>query len=128
MKNKTPLIILAGIILVGLSVFILFVTGVFSDSTSSSPTGYPSGNIQRPYLYCKGELYSSLGEVWHDRSSLTEIGIVRKVDNEDFPDEEWEASHLSPGQRVFMKTEDPENKVFVLRTDGSGYDIFGRSH
>ena len=120
-STKWVIFLLAGI-------SILSFSGCGKDG--ANPTGYPSGTIQRPYLFVGGTRYVYTGillEVKEDYY-FTEIGIVQKVDNENLPDEEWEASRLEKGQRVFVHSLYSTKNLYVLRTDGSGFERFAPEH
>lgn len=76
-----------------------------SNTDPLVPTGYPDGEIQRPYLYCNGTLYVYCAEVQTDLPQDAElIGEVRSVDNLHLPSEEFAASRLDVGDKVY-KTE-----------------------
>ena len=88
------------------------------------PTGYPSGTPQRPYLYYGGNRYMYSSELWTDKSSLIEIGSVLKTDDQNLPDEEWEGSHLSVGQKVYIRTMDQKKRIYIEWPDNKGYGVF----
>lgn len=47
-----------------------------------------------------------------------------KVDNEKYPDEEWEAAHLAIGQKVYVKAADYVNKIYVKRLNKEDFEVF----
>ena len=55
---------------------------------------------------------------------MTEVGKVLKVDNEKYPDEEWEAAHLAIGQKVYVKAADYVNKIYVKRLNKEDFEVF----
>ena len=88
------------------------------------PYGYPSGTIQSQYLLYKETLYKNTTEMMQDGAGLTEVGTVQKTDNTQLPDEEMEASRLFPGQKVFVRTDDSERRVYVQHPGSEEYEIY----
>lgn len=80
--------------------------------SSTAPTGYPSGEVQREYVYYEDTLY-----VYADRyeTSLPEncelVGEVLSVDNTKLPQEDFQASRLKVGNEVYAVTD--ENILYV---------------
>ena len=84
--------------------------------TTETPTGYPKGEIQTEMIYWNSNLYSvTLSDRIPPHNDLIEIGTVEKIDNENYPDEDFEASRLSVGDIVY-KREDDKN-LYVKRSD-----------
>jgi hypothetical protein len=92
--------------------------------TDYNETGYPSGELQHQYLFYQRTLYIYSGTIWTDSKELTEVGKVLKVDNEKYPDEEWEAAHLAIGQKVYVKAADYVNKIYVKRLNKEDFEVF----
>ena len=71
-------------------------------------TGYPDGEIQRPYLFYNGTLYQYKFECRKvPKDKIIEVygyefvGSVNKTSNVEMPDEEMEASRFSVGAEIY---------------------------
>ncbi len=87
-------------------------------------TGYPGGTVQMPMLYLNGNLYlfdcycyGGSGGYYEDSESfvkernLTLIGETKYEQNEEPPTEEYCASRLPVGTKIYS---DKENRIYVL--------------
>lgn len=74
-----------------------------AEPSAPLPSGYPSGEIQKPYVFYQGTVYAySLSAAISTIPEQAElIGKVTKVDNTAIPDEELEASRLEVGDSVY---------------------------
>lgn len=70
-------------------------------TTEPSSTGYPTGQLQREYVYVEGTLYQSAFEIAELPQNAERIGEVSKIDNEKYPDENFEASYLEIGTPIY---------------------------
>lgn len=79
------------------------------NSGNEQPTGYPSGEVQRLYVFYNDKLY-----VYNDNKlSLSEdeitqiyegyemVGTIQKISNQEMPDEQLEASRCEVGLNVY---------------------------
>ncbi len=105
--------------------FGMAVTGLMA-CTAKNPTGYPSGTVQREYIFCQGTRYVFSGDCLEKADGLKEIGAVQKVDNESLPDEEWEASRLTVGQKVYVNslTDSQMKQIYVEWPDKGYFQVF----
>ncbi len=107
---------------------ILFAAGCAGCSASGGneeaqgTTGYPSGTMQRQYLFANGRLYlfdDNLEGVWKELpEGFTYYGEIVKEDIYDFPDEELESSRIEPGSKVYANEND-WSSVFVQHESGT---------
>lgn len=85
------------------------------NSGDEQPTGYPSGEVQRLYVFYNDKLY-----VYDDNKlSISEdkiaeiyegyelVGNIQKISNQEMPDEQLEASRCEVGLNVYAN----ENKT-----------------
>ena len=97
--------------------FLLFILLFTCSCSAKKPTGYPTGELQRTFLYHEGTVYVSMGLVAKEGAGdIHQIGNVRKIDNISMPDEEMEASHLEVGQKVWQG--DSAELLFVEAKEG----------
>lgn len=106
---------------------VLFAAGCAGCSASGGneevqeSTGYPSGTMQRQYLFANGRLYL-FDDNLEGRDELPEgftfYGEIVKEDIYDFPDEELESSRIEPGSKVYASESDRES-VFVQHESGA---------
>lgn len=69
-----------------------------------TPTGYPNGEVQRQFLFYNGTLYVFIDEgVRALPEGWQEVGTVKSVDNKARPTEEFAATRLEVGMKVFAK-------------------------
>ena len=69
-----------------------------------TPTGYPNGEVQRQFLFYNGTLYVFINEgIRALPEGWQEVGTVKSVDNKARPAEEFAATRLEVGMKVFAK-------------------------
>ena len=92
------------------------------EAESSEATGYPSGTMQRQYLFANGRLYLFDDDFEGVGNELPEgfayYGEIVKEDIYDFPDEELESSRIEPGSKVYANEND-WSSVFVQHESGA---------
>ncbi len=92
------------------------------NEETSGATGYPSGTMQRQYLFVNNLLYlfdDNLEEVLDELpEGFTYYGEIVKEDIYDFPDEELESSRIEPGSKVYASERD-RDRVFVQYESGA---------
>ena len=109
MKNRLPLY---------LAVFFCIILSACGRkdrdrSQNNNTTGYEWG-IQIPCIYHNNGLYSHKDRVDLLPDSVTEIGEIISVDNENYPNEEMEASRLEVGVTVYQAG----GMLYTLDKDG----------
>ena len=93
--------------------------------TTLTPTGYPSGEIQRQTVFVDGVLYlrddgfSLNGKTFED-SSAEFLGYTVSEDNLNFPDEHLEASRTAVGSAVYRKS---ENEIYVIEPNSDSVAV-----
>ncbi len=78
------------------------------DTHVEKTTGYPTGLIQRQYLFYDNKLYvyayqwiTLQNDISSADSAAEELGNVRKVDNNELPNENFEASQVPLGAKIY---------------------------
>ena len=100
-----------------------------AESTTGNPsedkhvektTGYPSGLIQRQYLFYNNKLYvyayqwiTLPNDISSEGTGAEELGNVKKVDNNELPNENFEASQIPLGAKIYRW-----NGEIYVTTDG----------
>lgn len=111
---------------------VLLLTGLLSacgargsEDTALTPTGYPSGEVQRITIYYNGALYwyTSNGFDQPLEHGFEKVGEVDEVDNQEYPEEEFGGTRLDTGQEIYASQEDV-SKIYVKYD--SGYAVFER--
>ena len=92
-----------------------------SDPAGVSPTGYPSGEVQRQTVYYGGRLYWYQGEGFELplETGFEKAGTVEKVLTEEYPSEELWGTRLKEGQEVYADPAEPE-VLYVKYENGYG--------
>ena len=112
---KKPFLILVPVLLMT----ILLGCGKEMDNPTS-PTGYPSGEVQREFLFYQDQLYGNLNEGLKSiPDGLNYIGSVEKYDNKTVPDEEFEGCRaLEIGTSLYAPEIDHPIKIYAETADG----------
>lgn len=84
-----------------------------TSETTEGETGYPSGEVQRPYLVYEGELYQhtfenrkiSKDKISEEYPGYEYVASIEKISNKEMPDEELEASRFSEGTEIYANGE-----------------------
>ena len=95
-------------------------TAIYVSGGSSTPTGYPTGSVQRPQIMYDGTLYlysaKGFDEPLPEGFSL--VGSVQCVDDANAPTRDFAGSLVEVGQKIYAS---PENSsIYVEYTDGFG--------
>ncbi len=87
-------------------------------------TGYPTGTMQRQYLFVDSRLYlfdDNRDGIWNELpEGFTFYGEIVKEDIYDFPDEDLESSRIELGSKVYVSESD-KDRVFVQSSSGGAY-------
>ena len=95
-------------------------TAIYVSGGSSTPTGYPTGSVQRPQIMYDGTLYlysaNGFDEPLPEGFAL--VGSVQCVDDANAPTRDFSGSLVEVGQKIYAS---PENSsIYVEYTDGFG--------
>lgn len=92
-----------------------------SESEQLTPTGYPSGEIQRASVYYNGTLYfyTAEGTELPLGEGFERVGAITAIDNTEYPSEEFCASRLEVGQEVYGNRDEPD-QIYVKYDGGFG--------
>ena len=86
------------------------------ESKAKTPTGYPSGQVQRPCVFYNGKLYVALDGGRRERTALnatlTEAAEVKRNDNYLVPSEECVSAQMKEGTKILLLQSEKENSVF----------------
>ena len=77
-----------------------------------APTGYPSGEVQRPFLYYHDTLYvyvDTLLEPTQLPLDPVQIGVIETVDNKNMPETDFAASRMDVGTKLYAAKHEAEN-------------------
>lgn len=90
-------------------------------SYETSPTGYPSGEVQGEFLYYGGTVYGNISEnLLRLPEGLAMIGKVAKYDNTAMPDEEYEGSRaLTVGTELYAEAAEKPDMIYAWLENGS---------
>lgn len=74
-----------------------------SETGVLKPSGYPDGELQKPYLFVEGTryVYTLTAAFTSLPENVAFVGQVSKIDNIQLPDEELEAARLALGDRIY---------------------------
>ena len=114
MMNKKLFVV--GFLITGLAVLSACSSnGVVTEGSGTTtavenPTGYPEGEVQRPYLMYEGTLYQhtferkkvSKDEITKAYPGYEYVASIKKISNKDMPDEELEGSRFSEDAEVYV--------------------------
>lgn len=94
------------------------------EEEGQASTGYPTGTMQRQYLFVDGRLYlfdDNRDGIWNELpEGFTFYGEIVKEDIYNFPDEDLESSRIEPGSKVYVSESD-KDRVFVQSSSGGAY-------
>ena len=94
------------------------------------PTGYPSGEVQRPFLVYHGTLYVYADELLEHTAlplNCSEIGRIASVDNKNMPQEDFAASRMDVGTVLYSTDEETPPHIYadvIWGEAGPKYMIF----
>ena len=85
-----------------------------TESKEEVPTGYPSGQMQREYLYYNGVVwvYDTSGFNSTDKrvselpEGATYVGEVLFEDPYEIPDEDFHSAHIKVGRKIYISAEE----------------------
>ena len=86
------------------------------NAPAENPTGYPDGDVQRPFLYCCQTLYVYQDEQLYPGdlpANCRRIGTVAAVDNTVLPSGDFAAAHLDAGTELYADAADPPETVYA---------------
>lgn len=92
---------------------------------SVTPTGYPSDEIQRPYVFYNGALYTYDATGFDEplAEGCTRVGTVKEVDNSRYPDTDFYGCRVDAGQEIYA---DQENLDTIYLKYDNGYAVFSK--
>ena len=94
-----------------------------AESTSEAalqPTGYPTGEVQRIFLYFENQLWvpefdvEAISEVLPD--SYVYVSYIMEINNQEVPAKELTAAHLSEGTEIYRSEQEP-GRIIVRETE-----------
>lgn len=96
-----------------------------SEDAALTPTGYPSGEEQQTTVYYNGTRYWYTAQGFDQplEDGFEKVGEVGRVDNQEYPEEEFGGTRLDGGQEIYASREDV-SKIYVKYD--SGYAVFER--
>lgn len=106
--------------------YLVLITGLILLSACSgrnqetvASTGYPSEEVQRPAVFYTGYLYFYTAEGFDLplADGFEKAGVIKEVNNNVYPSEEFHASRVETGQEIYAD-EDDKSKIFVKYEDG----------
>ena len=84
-------------------------------------TGYPSGEIQTECFFMDGQVYVYGGSAFEIKAkegfTMPKLGEIRKENNREIPDKEWESCHIPVGTAVIRW----EGSVYIEQSKGGQY-------
>lgn len=85
-----------------------------SEEAASTPTGYSSGEVQRITVYYNGTRYwyTAKGFDHPLEDGFEKVGEVGRVDDQEYPEEEFGGTRLDTGQEIYASREDA-SKIYV---------------
>ena len=116
-------------LIITLGIVCLFMTGcrtehkLAPESSTITPTGYSSEEVQRLSLFYDGSLYlyNATGFDLPKEESWEVLGQVASVNNLEFPTEDFCGTHLNVGQEIYWEPSEPQ-KLYVKYD--SGFALF----
>ena len=119
MKKKVIVWVAAMMLVAGIAA----ATTVLVDA-KDGPTGAAGGEGQREFLYHDGTLFIYEGGYTKSLpSNATEVGTIKRIDNQTIPQEEMVASRLEVGLAVFS-VDASGAKNLVVKINDSRYETF----
>ena len=93
-----------------------------SQDDEPTPTGYPSGQVQRQQVMYNGVIYyytaNGFDNLLPDGFEL--VGAVKEVNNDQEPSDDWSGSLVDVGQKIYAAT----NSSSIYLEYESGYAEF----
>lgn len=118
MKKKMIIPLAAFILVVGIAAATVLV------GAKDGPTGAAGVEVQREFLYHDGTLFIYEGGYTKSLPSYaTEVGTIKRIDNQTIPQEEMVASRLEVGLTVFSVNASGA-KNLVVKVNDSRYETF----
>ena len=73
--------------------------------TALTPTGYPSGEVQQTTVYYNGTRYWYTADGFDQplEDGFEKVGEVGRVDDQEYPSEEFSGTRLDSGQRAISQ-------------------------
>ena len=93
------------------------------ESSTLTPTGYASEEVQRISVFYDGSLYlyNATGFDLTKEDSWEHLGQVVSVNNLEWPSEDFVGTHLNAGQEIYRDPKKPQ-KLYVKYD--SGFALF----
>ena len=100
-----------GILLIMLC--LLGLSGCNPNRDEPTPTGYPSGEVQRPQIMYNGVIYFYTADGFDHPlpEDYEQVGEVKEVDNKQEPAEDWCGSRVEVGQKIYVS--DDTSTIYV---------------
>ena len=88
-------------------------SGCASNHEDLTPTGYPSGEVQRPQIMYNGAIYFYTADGFDQPlpHGYEQRGEVKEVDNRQEPAEDWCGSRVEVGQKIYVSNDTA--KIYV---------------
>ena len=82
---------------------LLGLSGCTADNKDIVPTGYSSGEVQRPQIMYNGIIYFYTANGFDNPlpEGFELVGEVNKVDNKQEPSADWNGSRVDVGQKIY---------------------------
>ena len=86
---------------------LLGLSGCNPNHDEPTPTGYPSGEVQRPQIMYNGVIYFYTADGFDHPlpDGYEQVGEVKKVDNRQEPVEDWCGSRVEVGQKIYVSND-----------------------
>ena len=117
-------IVATGLVLVALVA--CFVRSAPRNEKNLSPTGYPTGELQRSYLFYEGKLYIYSDQTTRNGlpESYKKVGAVESVDNKSYPHKDFVASRLPLGLEIYAQSKGAITDLYVSTNKPGIFMIF----
>ena len=87
------------------------------ESSTLTPTGYASEEVQRISVFYDGSLYNATGFDLPKEDRWELLGQVVSVNNLEWPSEDFAGTHLNIGQEIYWEPSEPQ-KLYVKYDNG----------